>query len=183
MKIKHLSAVVILAALGLGGCANSDVYSGDVYGSSTAGRAQSVTYGTLVSVRPVKIQAGDQNPNVVGTVGGGVLGGIAGSAIGGGTGRSLATAAAMGSSSDGGAAAGIAVAVTGALAGEGEAARRCSCCRQRRISAASSSGGDASCADRVSSSSAMAACRRFNCSAGQLRVSSFNSLSSTFSRP
>ncbi|MDV2857380.1 MULTISPECIES: outer membrane lipoprotein [Oceanimonas] len=93
MKIKHLSAVVILAALGLGGCANSDVYSGDVYGSSTAGRAQSVTYGTLVSVRPVKIQAGDQNPNVVGTVGGGVLGGIAGSAIGGGTGRSLATAA------------------------------------------------------------------------------------------
>ncbi|OYD21371.1 hypothetical protein B6S09_16440 [Oceanimonas baumannii] len=89
--MKQLSAVVILAALGLGGCANTDVYSGDVYSSSAAGRAQSVTYGTLVSVRPVKIQAGEEN--VVGTVGGGVIGGIAGSAIGGGTGRSLATAA------------------------------------------------------------------------------------------
>lgn len=91
MNIKQLSAVAILAALGLGGCANTDVYSGDVYSSSAAGRAQNVTYGTLVSVRPVKIQAGEEN--VVGTVGGGVIGGIAGSAIGGGTGRSLATAA------------------------------------------------------------------------------------------
>ncbi|NHI00508.1 MULTISPECIES: glycine zipper 2TM domain-containing protein [Oceanimonas] len=93
MNIKQLSMVAVLAALGLGGCANTDVYSGDVYGSSAAGRAQNVTYGTLVSVRPVKIQAGDQNPNVIGTVGGGVIGGIAGSSIGGGTGRSLATAA------------------------------------------------------------------------------------------
>ncbi|WMC11930.1 glycine zipper 2TM domain-containing protein [Oceanimonas pelagia] len=93
MKLKPLSAVAVLAMLGLAGCANTDVYSGDVYSSSAAGRAQTVTYGTLVSVRPVKIQAGDENPNVIGTLGGGVIGGIAGSTVGGGTGRSLATAA------------------------------------------------------------------------------------------
>ncbi|MDU6977782.1 MAG: glycine zipper 2TM domain-containing protein, partial [Haemophilus parainfluenzae] len=52
--------------------------------------ARSISYGTIVSVRPVKIQA--DNPGVIGTVGGGALGGIAGSAIGGGTGQAIATA-------------------------------------------------------------------------------------------
>ena len=52
-----------------------------------AKEARSISYGTIVSVRPVKIQA--DNPGVIGTVGGGALGGIAGSAIGGGTGQAL----------------------------------------------------------------------------------------------
>ena len=50
-----------------------------------------MSYGTLVSVRPVKIQGGDDN-NVIGAIGGAVLGGFLGNTIGGGTGRSLATA-------------------------------------------------------------------------------------------
>lgn len=48
----------------------------------------SITYGTIVSVRPVKIQA--DNQGVVGTLGGGALGGIAGSTIGGGRGQAIA---------------------------------------------------------------------------------------------
>ena len=94
MKMKTLSAVAVVAALGLAGCANPDVYSGDVYSSSAAKQAQTVTYGTVVSVRPVTIQAGDQNPNLIGTLGGGVVGGLLGNQIGGGSGRTLATAAA-----------------------------------------------------------------------------------------
>ena len=93
MKLTSLSALTLVGVLGLAGCANTDLYSGDVYSGSAAKQSQSVTYGTVVSVRPVTIQAGDENPNLIGTVGGGVLGGIAGSTIGGGTGRSLATAA------------------------------------------------------------------------------------------
>lgn len=93
MKLTSLSALALVGVLGLAGCANTDLYSGDVYSGSAAKQSQSVTYGTVVSVRPVTIQAGDENPNLIGTVGGGVLGGIAGSTIGGGTGRSLATAA------------------------------------------------------------------------------------------
>ncbi|WP_445399041.1 outer membrane lipoprotein [Zobellella sp. An-6] len=93
MKLKTLSIVTMAGALGLAGCANPDVYSGDVYSGSAAKQAQSVTYGTVVSVRPVTIQAGDENPNLIGTVGGGVVGGMLGSQVGGGSGRSLATAA------------------------------------------------------------------------------------------
>ncbi|WP_298718766.1 glycine zipper 2TM domain-containing protein [Oceanisphaera sediminis] len=92
MKMKTLSAVAVVAALGLAGCANPDVYSGDVYSSSAAKQAQTVTYGTVVSVRPVTIQAGDQNPNLIGTLGGGVVGGILGNQVGGGSGQALATA-------------------------------------------------------------------------------------------
>lgn len=92
MKLKLLSAVTMVAALGLAGCANPDVYSGDVYGSRAAKQAQSVTYGTVTSVRPVLIQAGDENPNLIGTLGGGAVGGILGHQVGGGTGQALATA-------------------------------------------------------------------------------------------
>ncbi|VEB94784.1 outer membrane lipoprotein [Citrobacter koseri] len=53
---------------------------------------QNVTYGTVVNVRPVQIQGGDDS-NVIGAIGGAVLGGFLGNTIGGGTGRSLATAA------------------------------------------------------------------------------------------
>ncbi|WP_417615298.1 glycine zipper 2TM domain-containing protein [Oceanisphaera sp.] len=92
MKLKLLSTMTMVAALGLAGCANPDVYSGDVYGSRAAKQAQSVTYGTVTSVRPVLIQAGDQNPNIIGTLGGGAVGGILGHQVGGGSGQALATA-------------------------------------------------------------------------------------------
>jgi outer membrane lipoprotein SlyB len=90
LMIKRFVAVA-LTGLTLAGCANDSTLSGDVYSASEAKQVQSVSYGTLVSVRPVKIQGGDEN-NVIGAIGGAVLGGFLGNTIGGGSGRSLATA-------------------------------------------------------------------------------------------
>ena len=81
-------ALALMMSVGLTGCANTDVFSGDVYSADQAKEARSISYGTIVSVRPVKIQA--DNNGVIGSVGGGALGGIAGSAIGGGTGQAIA---------------------------------------------------------------------------------------------
>ncbi|EFE94330.1 MULTISPECIES: glycine zipper 2TM domain-containing protein [Serratia] len=108
--IKRL-IVVAFAGLSLVGCAN-DSMSGDVYSASQAKQVQQASYGTLVSVRPVKI-SGEGGSNMLGTIGGAVIGGFLGNTIGGGTGRSLATAAG---------------AVAGGVAGDqiGEAAGRTS---------------------------------------------------------
>ncbi|MBT9433139.1 outer membrane lipoprotein SlyB [Candidatus Sodalis endolongispinus] len=84
--------VVALAGITLAGCANNNTLSGDVYSASDAKQVQSVTYGTLVGVRPVQIQGGEDS-NVIGAIGGAVLGGFLGNTVGGGSGRSLATAA------------------------------------------------------------------------------------------
>ncbi|BBU83672.1 hypothetical protein EIMP300_50720 [Escherichia coli] len=62
-----------------------------VYGICES-EVQNVSYGTIVNVRQVQIQGGDDS-NVIGAIGGAVLGGFLGNTIGGGTGRSLATAA------------------------------------------------------------------------------------------
>ena len=86
---KMTAALALLVAFSLTGCANTDVFSGDVYTASQAKEARSITYGTIVSVRPVKIQA--ENQGIVGGIGGGALGGIAGNAIGGGRGQAIAT--------------------------------------------------------------------------------------------
>ena len=83
-------ALALAITLGVTGCANTDIFSGDIYSADQAKEACSIEYGTLISVRPVKIQA--DNKGVIGTVGGGALGGIAGSAIGGGRGQAIATA-------------------------------------------------------------------------------------------
>lgn len=83
---------VSLIGLSLAGCVNNDSLSGDVYSANEAKQVQNVTYGTIVSVRPVKIQGGDEN-NIVGGLGGAVLGGLLGNTVGGGSGRTLATAA------------------------------------------------------------------------------------------
>jgi len=88
--IKRFVAVA-LAGITLAGCSNTSTLSGDTYSASEAKQVQSVSYGTLVAVRPVKIQGGDDN-NVIGAIGGAVLGGFLGNTIGGGSGRSLATA-------------------------------------------------------------------------------------------
>lgn len=87
-----LKSIILLTffSAALTGCANSDVYSGDVYTKDRAKQIQTVSYGTITSARPVKIQA-DEN-SVLATIGGGVLGGLLGSTIGGGTGKSIATA-------------------------------------------------------------------------------------------
>ncbi|NIG98984.1 MAG: glycine zipper 2TM domain-containing protein [Serratia symbiotica] len=88
--IKRL-IVVAIATVTLAGCAN-DSMSGDVYSASQVKQVQTVRYGKLVSVRPVKIQ-NQGGSNMIGTLGGAVLGGFLGNTIGGGSGRSLATAA------------------------------------------------------------------------------------------
>ena len=83
---------VSMIGLSLAGCVSNSGLSGDVYYASEAKQVQNVTYGTIVHVRPVQIQGGDEN-NVIGAIGGAVLGGFLGNTVGGGTGRSLATAA------------------------------------------------------------------------------------------
>lgn len=83
--------IVGLAGVSLVGCTNMDSLSGDVYRAGEAKQVQNVSYGTLVSVRPVKIQGGDDS-NIIGALGGAVLGGFLGSTVGGGTGRNLASA-------------------------------------------------------------------------------------------
>ncbi|WP_258305651.1 outer membrane lipoprotein, partial [Pectobacterium parmentieri] len=97
--------VVTLAGITLAGCANTSTLSGDVYSASEAKQVQTVTYGTIVSMRPVQIQAGEDS-NVIGALGGAVLGGFLGNTIGGGSGRSLATAAGGGGGGGGGGKAG-----------------------------------------------------------------------------
>lgn len=49
--------VVALAGVMLAGCSNTSTLSGDTYSASEAKQVQSVSYGTLVSVRPVKSRA------------------------------------------------------------------------------------------------------------------------------
>ncbi|BEE16102.1 membrane protein [Aeromonas enteropelogenes] len=87
---KRMTMIAMLAATTITGCANSDVYSGDVYTKDRAKQVQTVSYGTIISTRPVKIQA-EENA-LLGTIGGAVVGGLLGSTIGGGTGRDLAAA-------------------------------------------------------------------------------------------
>nr|WP_244168453.1 glycine zipper 2TM domain-containing protein [Gilliamella mensalis] len=92
--MKKIFSLTILAAI-LSGCSNSDLYSGDVYTADQAKQVQQVNYGTVVSVRPVKIQANASNgksENIAGSLGGAVLGGVLGNTIGDGTGRVLAAA-------------------------------------------------------------------------------------------
>lgn len=66
--------VVSMVGLSLVGCVNNDTLSGDVYTASEAKQVQNVSYGTIVNVRPVQIQGGDDS-NVIGAIGGAVLGG------------------------------------------------------------------------------------------------------------
>lgn len=87
---KRMTIIAMLAATTITGCANSDVYSGDVYTKDRAKQVQTVSYGIIISTRPVKIQA-EENA-LLGTIGGAVVGGLLGSTIGGGTGRDLAAA-------------------------------------------------------------------------------------------
>ena len=76
--LKRITLIALLAtttATTLSGCANSDVYSGDVYTKDRAKQVQTVSYGTILSTRPVKIQA-DEN-SLIGTSGGAGMRGVA----------------------------------------------------------------------------------------------------------
>lgn len=88
---KTIIAITVMVAA-LSGCAANNTSSGDTFSAAQARQVQTVTYGTLVSVRPVTIQGGDGN-NVAGAVGGAVVGGLLGNTVGGGRGRNLATGA------------------------------------------------------------------------------------------
>ncbi len=59
--------VVSMVGLSLVGCVNNDTLSGDVYTASEAKQVQNVSYGTIVNVRPVQIQGGDDS-NVIGAM-------------------------------------------------------------------------------------------------------------------
>ena len=87
---KFVLVAGLMSGFTLVGCANTDIYSGNVYRGDQAKEARSISYGTIVAVREVKIQA--DNQGVLGSIGGGVIGGIAGSTVGGGTGQAIATA-------------------------------------------------------------------------------------------
>ncbi|WP_419899859.1 glycine zipper 2TM domain-containing protein [Roseomonas sp. USHLN139] len=71
-----------LALLLVGGtlAACAPQYTGSTYSSGAMGRAASVSYGTIIGMRPVEVQG---NGAGVGTAAGAVAGGVAGSFIGG----------------------------------------------------------------------------------------------------
>ncbi|MBE0464471.1 MAG: glycine zipper 2TM domain-containing protein [Halomonadaceae bacterium] len=91
--MKRLLPVAALSILTLAGCANTSPYSGDVYRGNQAQTGQSVSYGTIVAIRPVQIQADSRAGGLLGTGGGAIIGGLLGSQVGGGSGRQLATVA------------------------------------------------------------------------------------------
>jgi outer membrane lipoprotein SlyB len=71
-------AAGLLLLGGLAACA--PVYTNTTYAPYAVGRAASVSYGTIVGLRPVTVQGGQPG---VGTAAGAVAGGVAGSFIGG----------------------------------------------------------------------------------------------------
>jgi outer membrane lipoprotein SlyB len=75
-------ALVAVAMLGLAGCAPPPRGSAD-YRYYETGQEQSVRFGVVESVRPVRLNAGDTG---VGAASGAMLGGIAGSTVGQGSG-------------------------------------------------------------------------------------------------
>ncbi len=80
--------VCLMMVLSLGACAS---YDANMYTGDEARVAQSVQYGTVLSVRPVTIRS--ESASGLGTVGGAVAGGFLGSTIGGGSGSTIAAVA------------------------------------------------------------------------------------------
>jgi len=75
---RSFAALALMAVLGLAACAPERTNT--VYTANDIGRTQQLSYGTIVSMRPVTLQT---QPTGVGTVGGAVAGGVVGSLIGG----------------------------------------------------------------------------------------------------
>ncbi len=80
--------VISLAPLFLASCAQ-DSLTGDTVARYEAGRAQEVRYGTITSIRPVKIEGGSTGGSLIGAG----IGGLLGNQIGGGSGKTAATVA------------------------------------------------------------------------------------------
>ncbi len=72
-------ALVMFAGLTLALAACAPRNTNTTYSGADIGRAANVSYGTIVSMRPVTVQAENSG---VGTIGGAALGGVAGSFIG-----------------------------------------------------------------------------------------------------
>lgn len=86
MKALRAVAVASAALLVLGGCARG--LGGGDYARTEARRAMTVQFGSVESVRAVRLE-GTKSP--VGSVAGAAVGGIAGSSVGGGRGAAVAT--------------------------------------------------------------------------------------------
>jgi outer membrane lipoprotein SlyB len=86
--VRFALAISLLGVAVLQGCANYST-SPDVYTATAAQREETVRFGTLESVRAVKIQSNGGQPSGLGAVGGGAVGAVAGSTIGGGKGSIL----------------------------------------------------------------------------------------------
>jgi outer membrane lipoprotein SlyB len=90
MNAKSIGTILCAAAaLALAGCAYPGRGSADYRGYQTR-TEQSVRFGVVEGVRPVRIDAADTG---VGVVSGATLGGIAGSTVGGGSGSAAAAVA------------------------------------------------------------------------------------------
>ena len=85
MKPIAIAAAALLAAAALGGCATSG--PGD-YSQREARGVATVSYGTVQSVRPVKV---NEDHAIVGTGVGAVIGGLAGNTLSHGNGRGVTT--------------------------------------------------------------------------------------------
>ncbi|WP_028238486.1 outer membrane lipoprotein [Stutzerimonas azotifigens] len=85
MRKSLLLMPIAVVALTAAGCASN--LTGDTYSRDEARAVQTVRYGTIESLRPVKIE-GTKTP--IGTGAGAVVGGIAGSGVGGGRGSAVA---------------------------------------------------------------------------------------------
>jgi outer membrane lipoprotein SlyB len=85
--LKTLAFFCLLLPLSAGGCAPK--VGGSDYDASGVRTAQSVTYGTVQSVRVVRIHEDSDTSKTLATAGGAVAGGVLGSLIGGGSGRTV----------------------------------------------------------------------------------------------
>jgi len=85
--MKNKITIISLCALSIGltGCMSN--LGGDVYSREDARQVQYVQVGTIVSLRPVKIE-GTKTP--IGAITGAAIGGLAGSGMGGGKGTYVA---------------------------------------------------------------------------------------------
>ncbi|MCF7203029.1 glycine zipper domain-containing protein [Pseudomonas oligotrophica] len=85
MRNSILLASFTAVTLAVSGCASS--LTGDTYSRAEARTVQTVRYGTIESLRPVKIE-GTKTP--IGSGAGAIVGGVAGSGVGGGRGSAVA---------------------------------------------------------------------------------------------
>ncbi|WP_194163327.1 outer membrane lipoprotein [Teichococcus oryzae] len=78
LAMARAAACLLVLGGGLAACAPQQ--TGTTYSSGAVGRAASVSYGTIVGLRPVHVQGGGSG---VGTAAGAIAGGVGGSFIGG----------------------------------------------------------------------------------------------------